>query len=454
MNKSKTETNNIFIADDDCDISDFPLPDIPIKTKKNPNTENNRESVEKPQSLSNEKLELAVAVKDTPSDQTEDRSETEPSDSDKMHYRNSKDKPTYLFGETLQHHQPNTSSTKNDEIFLNKSGWVQVNQRSNFENVYPTGSREVITSPGDAISRGISTLRKESINKHKAINQYLEDTVKRQNKIDNLISRNESRKGNLLKANAKQENVTILKIDPQSNDRPLYLPVKHSLINNSPPPVTPILSPPPAFQDSKSKNNKYLNDNKIGTKILLSVVDNDNRNPKGMVFSKSFEYDNRRRTEYNEQFSKSFDYDLNVNSLMPNIPILRREKSPTFSTLTGSSPNYLTKRDKIRDTSPIFPKSIPGNSVNMGGMLRQSTAPTTTYGSEIKPMEKYVSLDETSASRSRRSKFHQVHDPRGIPETLGFRSLDTTIGQRLNSCDSGARSGEYFYSQLNGPCSH
>lgn len=326
----------------------------------------------------------------------------------KMHYRNTsnENKPTYLFGENPQH------AKKNDDIFLNRSGWIQMNQSQKSES------------------------RKESMNKLLAANS----------KIEELISRNEARRVGAQMMSGKDDNVTILKIDSQyhqiGSDRPGYLPVKTN-IPRDPPPPTPILSPPPAFQDHK---NRRITEIKNGARIHLSVTDSDNNasSPtigKGMVFSRSFEYDNRKSSEFsNEIFSKSFDFDLEMKK-NPNRNFLSRYgKSTTFASLTGISPNYLTKKENPREASPskagnqqttnsIFPKVIPGKNVNTGSFYRSTVASGAS---------KNKSVDE---NRSRRSQFMR-------PTRPGYRSFETSMGQRLNSCDSGARSGKLFVNRF------
>jgi hypothetical protein len=122
---------------------------------------------------------------------------------------------------------------------------------------------------------------------------------------------------------------------------------------------------------------------------------------------------------------------------------MRQGKSAAFSTLTGISPNYMTKKEVRKDTSPsrsplatnsnnsipnaIFPKVIPGKNVTAGSFYRGGpNDDLKRFGGKIK------SLDD---NRSRRSQFTR-------PVRTGFRSFETSINQRLNSCDSGARSGK------------
>lgn len=370
------------------DFSNIPLPDIPSKKKL----------LSKGKSLSKDSLPTSASAKI----QSKWKQLTDKEYFKKMHYRNSsleKKPPTYLFGESA-------ANKPKDGIFLNRSGWIQTNQRP---------------------EKG-SESRKENINKLKAANS----------KIEELISRSEARKSNQQPPNSKDDNVTILKIDPKTeprqilNDRPGFLPVKSNLSRDGPPP-TPILSPPPAFQDHKIRNR--IIEMKNGTRIQLSVTDSDNKTSpaqigKGMVFSRSFEYDNRKTAEFNENFSRSFDFDfqLNEKSGMNKNFLTRYGKSTTFASLTGVSPSYLTKKDNKPDGSPstsmtsIFPKVIPGNKVKMGN--------PNYYNPNY-------SVDD---GISRRSQFTRP----GMAQN--YRSLESntsSINNRLNSCDSGARSGRF-----------
>ena len=373
----------------DEDIIDFPLPDIPVKQDLHNNNANltNSENIEEPINEENPKK-----------DEIDEEGNTE-----KMHYRNANDKPTYLFGENL----------KKNEIFLNKSGWVQVSSQV----------------PLDENSRLTKGSRK--------FLECEENRLNRSSKIEDFINRNDARRNNGHKIQ-RQDNVTILTIDPQmsGSSRPACLPIKRNISDNSPPPVTPILSPPPAFQDSKYKHR--LLESKKGSSVYLTVANNENKSPKGMVFSRSFEYDNRRYTDYKEPFSKSFDYDFSptitkTSPVQDSFLRLNRNKSPVFHTLTGNSPNYLTKKEKPKE-SPIFPKTIPGNSLHP-------------------VMANYASVNSDTnkklENRSRRSQFtKQTSSP---VHNFGYRNNDLTVtsGQRLNSCDSGARSGK-FYLIVNG----
>ncbi|XP_058837010.1 uncharacterized protein LOC131693311 isoform X2 [Topomyia yanbarensis] len=432
---SNNEIN--LITNDECDIVDFPLPEIPVK--QDPTSSDNSFLT------ATDGNDTAGSCVKSPILTRKDNANNEPNacqdheeQTREMHYRNSNDKPTYLFGENL----------KKNEIFLNKSGWVQVSQPP----MYPSErSMRARSYQPELVGQKVS---------RKYI-EYDESRYGRGNKLEDLINRNEARKHQIQKIQ-RQDNVTILKIDPQlsGSGRPACLPIKRNLADNSPPPVTPILSPPPAFQDSKYKTR--LGEIKPGTHIFLSVADNENRNPKGMVFSRSFEYDNRRYTtpgvstqqhkpkqSYSDTFSKSFDFESSLVAPMPKTtdqPFLRRNKSPTFSTLTGNSPNYLTKKEKplntqpSKDNSPIFPKTIPGSSVTSSGYESLKR-----FGDKNKSLDSQLMSSNTAAAaaaignRSRRSQFStKSNSTIGLP-SYGFRS-DSVGNTRLNSCDSGARS--------------
>lgn len=338
----------------------------------------------------------------------------------KMHYRNSsfEKKPTYLFGENVKHQQQQAKGG----IFLNRSGWL-------------TTSSQRVEKEAES--------RKENINKLKAANS----------KIEELISRSEARRANQHAANIKDDNVTILKIDPQSdpkqilNDRPAYLPVKTNLARDGPPP-TPILSPPPAFQDHQIRNRIY--EIKNGTRIQLSVTDDDdNKTPtpvigKGMVFSRSFEYDNRKTSEFNENFSRSFDFDFQLGDKGFNKNFLSRYgKSMAFASLTGISPNYLTKKEKPEPTIPST--ALTNNAVSTSSSAPNTIFPKVIPGNKVKMSNpNYYNPNHTSLDDNLTSRRPQYGRTVGL--TNNYRSLETssTINNRLNSCDSGARSGKYF----------
>lgn len=209
-------------------------------------------------------------------------------------------------------------------------------------------------------------------------------------------------------------------------------------------------------------------------------------NPKGMVFSRSFEYDTRRpapSNSYVETFSRSFDGNLSERPTpMPTLAV-QRERSLNFSTLTGNSPNYLTKREaggggggggglpvsvtvaaggsnrslRSRDNSPKYLQ--PQTTAYLNASVKEAPPAYSVASSNLSkysPRSRHDRSFERSKShnvigRSRKSQFSRMGSSNSgaaapPPVALGmsrFRSLDTTINNRLNSCDSGARSGEF-----------
>lgn len=277
----------------------------------------------------------------------------------KMHYHNANEKPKYLFGERNKYQK---SLKSNDEIYLNKSGWVQVNQRK------PHSSNN-------------------------ALQKYNNSNTT--SKLEALISRNEIRR---IKCTIDPHLSAML------NERPGFLPIKQYDESESPPTITPIISPPPAFQDSKAIRpaNKLTaaNENKDGSGVN-----------KGMVFSRSFEYAPLNPYEYAQTFSKSFDYDF----LSPTKEEKKIEKENAF-------PN---SRD-----SNVCQQHAEQKEYNERG--RRSTRPRNAY-------------NEHQSSRSRRTQFSKQDSTSSSGSQIGFRSQQKSINKRLNSCDSGARSGNFIY---------
>jgi len=193
-----------------------------------------------------------------------------------------------------------------------------------------------------------------------------------------------------------------------------------------------------------------------------------NGSAKGMVFSRSFEYDTRRHTptdNYVETFSRSFDGNLSDRLL--NLAVLagQRERSPNFSTLTGNSPNYLTKREsgggssgslRSRDSSPKYLHPQATTAYLNAAVKEAPPVYSVPTGSQAKysPRSRFERTTERSKThalgRSRKSQFSRVGSAGPLiahPNTANvgvsrFRSFDTSKSQRLNSCDSGARSGQ------------
>jgi hypothetical protein len=429
---AKAEENEPLSLDS-CDIIDFPLPEIPQKSKKK--TEQEKTNEELPIIPGNvpEVISKICDNNDIPSELTKPESPVKfPAENEvstdnqpepvEMHYRSAQEKPTYLFGEHLK------STSKNNGIYLNKSGWVQVSQRGEEHTKSNTLSLDRDVRRGGSILAQFDNSRRS--------------------KIEQMINRNEARKLTTTKT-YKQENVTILTIDPQSSsvdtsDRPGFLPVKKTLARGSPPPVTPILSPPLAFQDNKSRKRSNT------TTIHLTVASNPGRNTKGMVFSRSFEYDTKKGEtgEQNEKFSKSFDNDLTPVSgrITADPRLLGRDKSPIFAGLTGNSPNYLTKRVQSRDTSPVFPKTIPSKGMDFGFIKAGNTS---LYHSDQSRLKQQLSEESgNSRQQSRQSRFSRFNanssnTPKNSTAVVEPQKIpDSAANQRLNSCDSGARSGE------------
>lgn len=487
--------------------------------------------------------------------------------SGRMHYGSQADKPRYLFGETATLHsglgKTNGSGSRHylsddkhasqdfdNEIFLNKSGWVQVKQRASIEGGSGGGSVNG-ASAGGRSSRF--------------------DNNNSTSKLEDLMLRNEARR-NVAMQNFYQKG---------------YLPVVRNAFGKieSPPPMTPIISPPPAFQDAASaaaaaagggvggsskvsvRIGKQQQQQQMGSRVHLTVSDADYHHPhhphrsainngnttsngnnnnknisasnsnggsgnnsvsnnnsninnggggvgngKGMVFSRSFEYDNRKMNaaEYSDVFSKSFEYDLSTSGAVPAVATagaaqatgatstpssklqqsasllqIQRERMPAFSNLTGNSPNYLTKKEwgpyrqsilaqqnpsvipsaagstgllasRSRDTSPNQAKLAKpqmyspatgvvggggGLGVGGGGRKAYAAAPVRVSSEKFKAeQQRYQSFDE-QVGRSRRAQFSRLRNESS--NSSSSRSMDVAaVNRRLNSCDSGARSGK------------
>jgi hypothetical protein len=357
------------------DFSNIPLPEIPTKKTIS------GKSLSK-ESLFSKSINVQAKLKEAYSNEQ----------TKKMHLQNSstEKKPTYMFGENTAKRD---ASKSRNSIFLNRSGWIQTKI--------------------DA--------KKQSNNSSQ---------LSQNSKVERMILRNEERKANQQVINAKENSVTVLKIDSKlnawPNSRPEFLPVKTTFSRYGPPP-TPILSPPLAFQDQNIINQEKL---KKQTQIQLSVTDSDNKTMpaligKGMVFSRSFEYDNRKYESSSEKFSRSFDFDLqSFPNGEKNKNILSKfGDSPAFKNLTGVSPNYLSKKENHAVSSILleskFPKMIPGNKVNTKIDFDSAGIP---YKNSVK---------QSSFSR---------YSVKNEGNNLKYKS--TAINNRLNSCDSGARSGK------------
>lgn len=445
---------------DSNDLPDFPLPDLPNKKKS-------QTSQKIPVADYHHSLPTSYKTKQRSIDTLKQfplqRTATENMLSRKLPNRRESDQylsfnddmPKYLFGDRTIPNVSQKATRPDDKIFLNKSGWVQVNQRRSDKSPVRNSRRLSKTNVQDDskssnLSRFNSLDRTENLSYHHPSHKF--------SKIEELISRDE----------ARSINVTLKKfeLDPRIsallNDRPGFLPIKRSTDNESPPPITPIISPPPAFQDSKSSrtrtsdmiskvhlsvNNKSNADktntgtNKKNVNQGINSNSNNHNNSKGMVFSRSFEYDNREPRQYNEIFSKSFDYDFKTPFTEEKRST--KDKTKTFTSLTGVSPNYLTKKERSlensRDNSPQHHQYL--EPLPIVRQIKQKSHVRTTLS--IRP-EKFRSLDEEKG-RSRRAQFTKTNiesTTTGIGQ--GFRSFDASmaINKRLNSCDSGARSGK------------
>lgn len=370
----------------------------------------------------------------------------------KMHYHNAYDMPRYLFGErTKQSHQQSTQqqsshmpkSMKSDEIYLNKSGWVQVHQRE-FDKSPPIrcGNRD------------------QSFQKYSNASNSMAST--NFSKLEALISRNENRKNieaKMINKCAIDSNVSAL-----LSERPGFLPIKRFDDSDSPPPITPIISPPPAFQDNNGSDIATAIQ-QTGTKATPNGQENASAaNNKGMVFSRSFEYDTRKPYEYNQTFSKSFDYDF----LSPTKEEKRIEKENNFVNLTGVSPNYLSKKPTSSGTTLVSTTT----TTSAAAPTRDTTAVYQQY-LEPKPYvesvrksrvrtafslqpELVTPTEQQQIERSRRGQFakqesssssggsQQQQQQQQSQQQHGFRSMHPSVNKRLNSCDSGARSGRPF----------
>lgn len=339
------------------------------------------------------------------------QNEQNENDPTKMHYHNRNEMPKYLFGERAR--QDYSKSSKSDEIYLNKSGWVQVNQRETNES--PTY--------GDI-----------------SFQKYNNNSTKNNNtsKLEALISRNENRKN----VDAKLIN-RVNRVDPNISallsERPGFLPIKRFDDAESPPPITPIISPPPAFQDN---NGLLQTDENMDTpNINNSVTGTEKPNNKGMVFSRSFEYQTSKPYEYNQTFSKSFDYEF----LSPSKEERKSEKDNTFNNLTGVSPSYLSK--KPAEVTIVTTNAATTNSPRQVVSTYQQYLEPNIYSEPVRKnrtrsvLPTRHEIQEPAAERSRRGQFGKQDSSPSSGSQKGFRHQHGATSKRLNSCDSGARSG-------------
>ncbi|XP_070063966.1 uncharacterized protein RhoGEF3 isoform X1 [Drosophila virilis] len=409
--------------------------------------------------------------------------------------------PTYIFGENSYGisgatQKPYSPAGNKEEIFLNKSGWVQVSKKLNMNNDNKNRSVNKSHHNGRAIEmdkdhgrKAIRVIKIDQAHRQEQTRQtFAQNSASRcdrelkfgRSKVEELIQRNEAEMGGISpRDSALRPGYRI--VDPQLasifNERPAFLPVSDL---DSPPPTTPILSPPLAFQDNSSnynRTNRHQDRRKIDLKsyvptqqlrVLQSPMQMQQQlghgtgtgSGKGMVFSRSFEYDIRRPTptnRYVETFSRSFDDNLSERPVvMPSLAV-QRERSLNFSTLTGNSPNYLTKREagsagqslRSRENSPKYLQ--PQTTAYLNASVKEAP-PTYSVASnnmaKYSPRSRHDRAFERSnvMGRSRKSQFSCMRNsgsggpPLIVPGMSRFRSLDITINNRLNSCDSGARS--------------
>nr|XP_017028689.2 uncharacterized protein LOC108079021 [Drosophila kikkawai] len=403
--------------------------------------------------------------------------------------------PTYLFGEHFHGRNSMSPGTTKEEIFLNKSGWVQVNtkrgsgkddncegyRRLNYGQQNGGGRPAIRGVPMDH-GRRSDLARQSFVQQHQQppSGMGISEPKFVGSKVEELIQRNEARLGGYSSREAALRPGYRI-IDPQLanilNERPGFLPVKSP--NDLDSPITPILSPPPAFQDnSRSVRLKPMRSQgpplplpvPLQSQTQLVGQHPANVSVKGMVFSRSFEYDTRRPQppdNYVETFSRSFDGNLSERPL--NLAVLagQRERSPNFSTLTGNSPNYLTKREsgggssgslRSRDNSPKYLNPhIAQTTAYLNAAVKEappvySVAAATGSQAKYSPRSRHERTAERAKThalgRSRKSQFSRVgsagplvqHPAAPSVGVSRFRSFDTSKSQRLNSCDSGARS--------------
>lgn len=326
----------------------------------------------------------------------------------KMHYHNPNEMPKYLFGERnkQQYYQ---KPIKSDEIYLNKSGWVQVRE--------PYTNRDTILTTTTTAATGAAN---NSFQKYSS--NLLQSNSSNTSKLEALISRSEIRK-------------VKCTIDPQLSamlsERPGFLPIKQYDDNESPPPITPIISPPPAFQDTKTirPTSKLASNN--------SNSDGGTATAKGMVFSRSFEYDTRKSYDYDQTFSKSFDYDF-ISPTKEEQP--KFEKENAFPT-SISSANYINDKTRVNARDPLMnayqqylePKEY------IEGARKSRVRSTYSLRSEL--------AEQPVASRLRGRGGHvpKQDSSSSSGSQAGFRAHQSSISKRLNSCDSGARSGNFSH---------
>ncbi|XP_055690600.1 uncharacterized protein LOC129794045 [Lutzomyia longipalpis] len=285
-----------------------------------------------------------------------------------MHYHNPTKTSTYLFGET---------TTQQNDIFLNRSGWVQVKHR-------PEVDEQQFARAGS---------RKNDNHR----------------KLEELIARNEARKLLLLQNIHHHSLATDTLQPPLRDDRPM-----------SPTTGFHIISPPPAFQDTSAAKSTFQPDPKD--------------TQKRMVFSRSFECDAAKlKGDYKDSYSKSFEFDyeppksnhLSVNQIPP------KNRASAFASLTGISPNYLTGRTQSFKVQPE--PAVQGKYQKPTYATKTGLPPkmgTQAIGGDKK---KSTAVSSVRATRGGGSTFATMRGYRSL-------TTQSSINKRLNSYDSGTRS--------------
>lgn len=305
-------------------------------------------------------------------------------------------KPKYLLQENRLSEQKRNRNTS--EIYLNKSGWVQVNDRKS-NNEIP-----------------------ENISANSSI--YMTPKISENRTRSEFHRSNSATNRRYLKPGFE---IVVPEIASALSERPGFLPVRNYSESDSPPPITPILSPPPAFQDAKTNDKNDIRKNK---KDLVKPL---HKTVKGIVCSRSFEYD-RKPTDYAEKFSRSFD----CNLLDEKSNEIDEKLTSNFSMLKGPSSNYLPKSENIprinKESSPRYRRSI---------QKFQNQA--------ILPNKLPSEVNLTKPDKSGRSSSHDFR----LIKSLGssnvnvnecitasrFRNIISNSKQCFNSCDSDTRSG-------------
>lgn len=305
-------------------------------------------------------------------------------DSSRLPYHASTDMPRYLFGDRglQQYHRALKSHDKSKKDMV----WAQV----------------------DA---GQHSVELKAHSRQKQTSGVVQPTATK--KLEALISRNDRR--------AK------CAIDPDLtamlNERPGFLPIKKYDDNESPPTITPIISPPPAFQDNETTEEGKPSAEPIGDTEESAAA-------KGMVFSRSFEYDSRKPFEYEQTFSKSFDYDFLSPTKERTVDAIER-LSPLASQRSASTTGY----QQYMETADCGERGsrkmrTRGSYVPRGECVEQNMR--SRRGQFLKQDSSSSSSGSQAAYRARQQSQPMPHPP---------HQQQKLLCKRLNSCDSGARSG-------------